>query len=354
VAKNAGLHKNPADLVVLLDDDAYPLPGAVARMIDHFEADPTLGAAVFDVMLPDGSREGSAYPDVFIGAGTGLRNSALRQLAAEKQSGGRGGPLLPRDFFMQAEEYDLSFRLIAAGYSVQRFADLPLMHLKSPGARIGQRTTRLDVRNNLYLLAKYLPARLCHELAADWLSRYWRMALARDQRQSPDAAHGTHKQAFIRGAAQGLAAWGAQRQGGRLVLAPGAIEHIFKFEAIEHRLARLATDGGLRRIAFADMGKNLLAYFQAAKRLGLEVTAIVDDQIPGGEYRGIEVIPGQTFLEKGSRADALVITTLSRVHAQRRGEALRRSMAKMPVIDLFAEAERGGRSGEIDAAALVH
>jgi GT2 family glycosyltransferase len=190
VAKNAGLHKNPADLVVLLDDDAYPLPGAVARMIDHFEADPTLGAAVFDVMLPDGSREGSAYPDVFIGAGTGLRNSALRQLAAEKQSGGRGGPLLPRDFFMQAEEYDLSFRLIAAGYSVQRFADLPLMHLKSPGARIGQRTTRLDVRNNLYLLAKYLPARLCHELAADWLSRYWRMALARDQRQSPDAAHG--------------------------------------------------------------------------------------------------------------------------------------------------------------------
>jgi len=37
--------------------------------------------------------------------------------------------LLPADFFMQAEEYDLSFRIWAAGFSVQRFWDMPLRDL---------------------------------------------------------------------------------------------------------------------------------------------------------------------------------------------------------------------------------
>ncbi len=137
-------------------------------MVRHFRDNPTLAAAVFDVTLPDGSKEASAFPDVFIGAGTGLRRSALEKIAgSEKKESSIA--TLPSHFFMQAEEYDLSFRLLDAGYSIQRFWDLALTHLKTPNARIGERTTRLDVRNNLYLLAKYIPAPLCHQLAADWL-----------------------------------------------------------------------------------------------------------------------------------------------------------------------------------------
>ena len=48
-------------------------------MVEHFEAMPSLGAAVFTVTLPDGSRECSAYPDVFIGCGVGFRRAALRK-----------------------------------------------------------------------------------------------------------------------------------------------------------------------------------------------------------------------------------------------------------------------------------
>src|SRR6185436_11156667 len=103
--KNVGIADNPADIIVLLDDDAYPLRGAIAQMIRHFQDDPHLGAAVFDVTLPDGGKEASAYPDVFIGAGTALRGAALRAVASTSRPG-RG--LLPADFFMQAEEYDLS------------------------------------------------------------------------------------------------------------------------------------------------------------------------------------------------------------------------------------------------------
>jgi hypothetical protein len=257
---------------------------------------------------------------------------------------------------MQAEEYDLSFRLIASGYSIQRFWDMHLMHLKSPGARIGQRTTRLDVRNNLYLLAKYLPDSLCHPLAADWLARYWLMARQRDAADAPHALHGTHKQAFLRGAAQGLSQWSEQRQNGSHLLPPEAIERIFKFDAIERRLARLRDELQLRRIAFADFGKNLFAYYRAATRLGLEVVAVLDDQLAGEfaplaesrceDYRGIPIVGLGMFTEGNLGAgrlgvDALILTTMSPVHAQRRMSALGR-IQTVPVIDPLGRGVRRG------------
>jgi len=339
VAKNVALHENAADILVLLDDDAYPMPGAISQMVRHFQDDPQLGAAVFDVTLPDGRKEASAYPDVFIGAGTALRGTALRTLTATGRPGRAGGGLLPADFFMQAEEYDLSFRLLAAGFSVQRFWDMPLMHLKAPGARVGTRTTRLDIRNNLWLLARYIPDPLCSQLAADWLSRYWNMSISRDE---PGAR--AHKAAFLRGAAEGLLHWPAQRASGTTLLPQDTLERIFKFNAIRNRLAHAQEKFGLRRIAFGDWGKNLLPYYQAATALNLEIIAVVDGFLAtpehfgtknSVEYRGIPVINEMIFTEYQQNADAIIITALSPVHADRRAAALRRTL-KIPVIDLFS------------------
>jgi glycosyltransferase involved in cell wall biosynthesis len=345
VAKNVGLYENAADILVLLDDDAYPLPGALGQMVRHFQDDANLGAAEFDVMLPDGRKEASAYPDVFIGAGTALRGAALRELAGGRRPG-RG--LLPADFFMAAEEYDLSFRLVAAGWSVQRFWDMPLLHLKAPGARIGQRITQLDVRNNLWLLARYVPEPWCTELAADWLARYWRMALQRDE-----AGGGEHRAAYLRGAASGLSQWRTQRGSGELLLPTEALERIFRFEAIRQRLARAKEAGEWKRIAFGDWGKNLLAYYRAACELDLEVAAVVDGNLAGDteaaesapvEYRGVPVIDTASFLRMQEPVDAVVVTAMARVHAERRAGELRRTL-RLPVVDLFSPGGRTVRTG---------
>jgi GT2 family glycosyltransferase len=332
VAKNAALEGSAADLIVLMDDDAYPLPGALARMVQHFQEDPHLGAAVFDVTLPSGAREASAYPDVFIGAGTALRGRALREVAAvAKDRPGRG--FLPADFFMQAEEYDLSFRFLARGWRVQRFWDMPLMHLKTPGARIGTRTTRLDVRNNLWLLARYVPQPLARQLAADWLARYWSMAAGRDAQ----AGGASHKAAFLRGAAEGFSCWNRQHAAGRSLLNGDTLEQIFKFNAIARKLARACREHSIRRIAFGDWGKNILPFARAAADLGIEVTGILDSRLAsaGLEYRGIPVISEGAF---DGNADAVVITALSRVHAERRAAELRRTLS-LPVLDLFSVAQ---------------
>jgi len=332
VAKNLAMRRAAGEFVVLLDDDAYPLPGALDAMLRHFADDPLLAAAVFDVTLPDGSREASAYPDVFIGAGTGLRKSFLDRVG-----------LLPAEYFMQAEEYDLSFRLLDAGGRVRRFADMPLVHLKTPSARIGERTTRLDVRNNLYLLAKYVPAPLCFELAADWLARYWWMAQRRDGLPSGTAVEAptaAHRKAYMAGAAQGMAAWSVRRAGGRHVVKPETVETVFKFARFAGLMREAKERLGLRRIVFADVGKNMLAYWRAAAAEGVEVAAIIDDHLAatGREYRGLPVIAESAGLALG--ADAIVVSNLSPVHGPKRAEALRR-VAGVPVVELVATEHRG-------------
>jgi len=360
VAKNAGLEANPADIIVILDDDACPRPGALAQMVRHFQDDDRLGAAVFDVSLPDGAKEASAYPDVFIGAGTAFRGEALRTVARSCARGHRSG-ILPWNFFMQAEEYDLSFRLLAAGWTIQRFWDMPLLHLKTPGARIGERTTRLDVKNNLLLLAKYLPQPLCMDFASEWLTRYFRMALCRDRANQQSAAgiaqaaKAGHRAAFINGAAQGLKEWDYQRGDGRLILSPEILERVFRFQTIRDRLIRAKSRLNLRRIAFGDWGKNIFPFWKAAQDAGLEVTAIIDGKLalpagtPDKGYRGVPVIPESAF-QQGS-ADAVIITAMSPVHAARRSSELRRLLST-PVIDLFSHAAAPSATGLTDDADL--
>ena len=310
--KNAGLPLAAGEFVVFLDDDSYPDLDSVVRLVEHFEADERLGAAVFTVTLPDGSQECSAYPNVAIGCGTAFRRSALEQV---------GG--LPTDFFMAAEEYDLSLRLLDAGWDVRRFDDLHVRHLKTPNSRFPTRISRLDARNNLMLATRYLPRKWVVPFAVDWARRYWWIAAAKGP---------GHRRATALGLAQGLLR--SLRPGHRRPIGLAAFERFSRMIDIRRRLHQATRAAGARSIVLVDVGKNILPFFLAAEALGLRVVAIADPRLAlkGRRYRGVSVVPD--LAAAGVSFDAAVIANLSPVHAAARAQRWR-ALQRRPVIDLY-------------------
>jgi GT2 family glycosyltransferase len=312
-AKNLALPLAAGEFIIFLDDDSYPEPGAIDAMVRQFQSDPKLGAISFAVTLPDGAGECSAYPTVFIGCGVGLRKSALDEV---------GG--LPDDFFMQAEEYDLSLRLLAAGWRVRRCPDLRVHHKKTPVARISDRTMRLDVRNNLLLIARYFPSRFMWRYARDWMMRYALFAKSAGQRA-----------AFWRGLAEGILRAPMQPRG---PLSRRAFEGFSKVEEIANRLDYMRRFEGVRRVVLIDLGKNIFPYLRAAKRCGMTVVAIADNRLGGNNfrYRGIPVLTDQAA--RRLEFDVAIIANFSVVHAEQR-RVQWKAQQDRPVIDLFEDAE---------------
>ncbi|MFQ5415063.1 MAG: glycosyltransferase family 2 protein [Phycisphaerae bacterium] len=333
-AKAHGVPLAKGTYIVFLDDDAYPRPGSIQRMIAHFERDASLAAAGFCIHLPGGHAECSAMPGVFVGCGVGFRADALRRV---------GG--LDATFFMQAEEYDVAFRLVQSGWRVAVFDDLHVEHAKTPRARRGDRTAYYDIRNNLRIAARYLPAIAFKAYRTDWIQRYAWLA----QHDGHDAAY-----------AEGLTAGRARARLERWTyvrhrLSAVAFERFFCWDYIHDHMTRLAgapntaprarhleaddraprqnassanagpkprqLDAGTPShdpaIVLAGFGKNIYAFHRAARRAGVQLRAIADDRFaaPGRTYRGLPIMT--TDAAVAIQPDAFVISDTSYVHARK-------------------------------------
>ncbi len=292
-AKAFGVEAARGEFIVFLDDDSCPRPGSIGRMIEHFRADSRLAAAGFSVHLPDGRMESAALPDVFVGCGVSFRAATLRAV---------GG--LDAGFFMQAEEYDLAFRLVAAGHRIAVFDDLHVDHLKSPSARCSARTSFYDTRNNLIVAARYLPAPYERIYRRDWLQRYRWIA----QNEGMESA-------FWRGAALGLMRRDRERR--RFCaqrLNDAAFDRLFRVGEIDDRMKSLA-ERGVRRIALVSLGKNVYPFVAAARAHGIAIAAIVDDRFarPGRRYRGVPLVPAGAL--RRIDIDRLVVADTGPAHA---------------------------------------
>lgn len=311
-AKALGVERARGRYIVFLDDDSYPRPGTIDRMIEHFRADDRLGAAGFLVHLPDGRLECSAFPNVFVGCGVGLRADALRAV---------GG--LDRGLFMQAEEFDLSFRLINAAWHVETFADLHVDHLKTPRARLSARTTYCDTRNNLLIVERYLnePSRRVYR--EDWLRRYYWLALGSG-----------HRIAFARARiAASLMGPGTRRRYADRRLRPAAFERLFRWRDVRSRMTALRRDG-VTDLVLADLGKNIFAFYRAARDCGLSIRAVADDRFAAvaRRYRGIPIVPTPEI--PAFKPDAVVVSNTAPVHAAATRLRLEASRS-VPVYDWF-------------------
>jgi GT2 family glycosyltransferase len=169
--RNRGAEAATGDLLLMLDDDSYPLPGAVETLVERFEADPRLGAAggfvrdvdadgnvvrstelgTFDWWLR-GGRNGDAppegFPSFFFPEGASLlRRSAYLEV---------GGFFEP--YFYLSSEIDLATRLLAAGWDVRYVPQAQFDHMKAPGGRASDRALYFRIRNHLWYLWLRFPA----------------------------------------------------------------------------------------------------------------------------------------------------------------------------------------------------
>jgi len=186
------------------------------------------------------------------------------------------------EFFRQAEEYDLSFRIWEAGYSIERFEDVLFGHDKVPASRNSSLMHLMDLRNNLILLERYLPRRLRRVYRHDWLRRYAALALHDGQGQAVKQAIAEARQWAGREAASGRRNLGAK-----------ALEALFGLDRQAKTTSQWAARLRISRVAIAGITKNLYATYQAAQRAGLEIAAIVDSHPAYGDqsYRALPIVP---------------------------------------------------------------
>jgi GT2 family glycosyltransferase len=268
-ARNRALHPASGRYVVFLDDDSYPLDDAIPRSLAYMSRHPKTAALVARVILPSGEAEGPAMPAVTLGGASIIRRSVIDEV----------GGFSP-EFFRQAEEYDFSFRVWNAGYRIERFEDVRFGHDKVASGRCSALTRRMDLRNNLIVAERYLPRPMRRAYRHDWLRRYAALGL-----------HEKHDDA-INSAVHESRIWARrEKKVGRKILSETALESLFQWKAQELAVADWSRALSIRRVAIADVSKNIFATWRACKLAGLEIVSIIENNaaFAGSKYRGIPV-----------------------------------------------------------------
>jgi GT2 family glycosyltransferase len=325
-ARNHGFRKARGKYVCLIDDDSYPTGRAIPMALSHLERHPQTAAVVGRVVLPDGSCEGAALPAVLLGGASVVRKTVL------DATGG-----FSPEFFRQAEEYDLSFRILRLGHRIERFEDVVFRHEKVPGGRSPALVHRMDLRNNLILVERFLPKPLRGPYRQDWQHRY--AALARHDGHA-DAAKTAMFEALV---------WSRrERTVGRQTLDESALETVFGFRAQAEAVAAWQRLHGVRRVVIADFGKNVYATWHACGAAGMEVVALADerDAFAGMSYRRVPILKVAAAVALG--ADGVVVANINPAQMPARAEHVRRAFAG-PLLTLWEPRYLEPRPQEIPA-----
>ena len=168
--RNLGARAARNELLLMLDDDSYPLPGAIETLSQAFRDDPRLAVAaglVRDVDLERGTEKerGSDTFDYWLGRrqaepipATGLpafffpEGASMVRRSAFLEVGGFFEP-----FFHTSAGLDVTTSLIGAGWDVRYFPSARFVHLKAETGRDKSAMLRLRVRNQLWYFYRHFP-----------------------------------------------------------------------------------------------------------------------------------------------------------------------------------------------------
>jgi GT2 family glycosyltransferase len=161
--RNLGARQASGELLLMLDDDSYPLPGAVEAMREVFERDPGLGVLGGFVRDVDESglvnaAVGPGSFDWFLRAGQGgepadgmpsfffPEGACMMRRDALLEAGGWFEP-----YYLALSELDVSTRMIAAGWDVRYLPTAPFDHMKASGGMRGiAGTLHYRIRNQIW------------------------------------------------------------------------------------------------------------------------------------------------------------------------------------------------------------
>jgi len=162
--RNLAAREAAGDLLLMLDDDAYPQPGAIHRLLEAFRLDPRLAVAGGLVRDVDEDHQVVLVDEVgtfdwFIRAGhegeipeEGLRTwlfpegASMVRRDAFLEAGGFFEP-----FFFTVSEIDLAARLIAAGWEIRYVPGAVFNHMKPQGHASDARwALQYRVRNQIW------------------------------------------------------------------------------------------------------------------------------------------------------------------------------------------------------------
>jgi hypothetical protein len=220
--------------------------------------------------------------------------------------------------------------MIAAGYRIDRFEDVEFFHEKVPGGRSSALTHRMDLRNNLILVERFLPRDLRRAYRRDWIRRYSAFAL-----------HDGHRDAIDQGLAEARV-WARREQCvGRRTLKPEAIETIFGLSSQAKAVAAWSESHRVKHVAIADLSKNIFATHRACREAGVQVVAVADPRqaLRDGRYRAVPVVEPADL--DGLGIDGVIVSNINPAQIDRVVERVAESFAG-PILRLWEPRYLGG------------
>jgi GT2 family glycosyltransferase len=180
--RNYALAKGTAPIVIMLDDDAVlQNKDCLVNLLAEFEAQNTTrpkAIVTFKVLYYDtlamqvnalphkrfNEYKDKAFFETYFYAGGA---HAIKREVIEKLGD------YPPDFFYGMEEYDLSYRILQAGYAIVYSSRIVMLHKESPlGRKLKSEKLRMMWVNKSRVAYRYLPKKYFYSTAFMWSLQY--------------------------------------------------------------------------------------------------------------------------------------------------------------------------------------